>query len=425
MGRLCDNRIRMISWDSVMAFLLGFICLGGATFFPHNLRWPFMVLAVAGTAMFTGKLYVTRYQAMWFAIAAVLVVAIPFSYDKGMAAVFAGLYFLSAVLLCFPYTDHFWERLLTVMRGFALVMAISIILSTVIENLILDYFWIIVNPRRTQSVITRIQNELSKGSYSGLAGEQAQAALIMNVGIATKLAIPFSGGRVRKKDSFELVLYLVALILTGKRMLFVIPVLVGATVLLLSEMRQKVTKLFFAILGLVAALGVAYFFIPQMAIIYERLIGNVGTEYYDPLSGRGDLWEYSIRMFLEKPLFGYGFGSYNSYAYDHGYLRNGQRWNYFGHNCYLQLLGETGLVGTALFVGMFVYALVFTARSFRKSASRERKYYLIFSFCLQLMLLIYCVTGNVLYYAEQVFLWFIGIAMSFYMENREMGRTWT
>ena len=306
------------------------------------------------------------------------------------------------------------------MRILAFTVAISIVLSTFIENFVIRYLWVIVNPLRIPSTIVRIQNELNRGSYSGLAGEQAQAALIMNVGIAIKFAIPFSGGRLRKRDFFELVLYFVALILSGKRMLFVIPVLVGAAALLFSKMRHKFTKAVWLLLGLAAVLGVTYFFVPQMAIMYKRLIGNASSKYYDPLSGRGELWKYSIQMFQERPLLGYGFGSYNAYAYDLGDLRDGQRWNYFAHNCYLQLLGETGLVGTALFTGMLVYALAITVKGFQRSTSTQGKYYLMFSFYLQLMFFVYCLSGNVLYYKEQVFLWFIAIAMSFNVERLQI-----
>lgn len=422
MDRLYDKRILTISWDSVMAFMLGFVCLGGATYFPENLRWPFMILSVAGAAICTGKLYITGYSAMWFGIAAALVFSVPFSYDVKMTAVFAGIYLLSVFLLCIPYTEYFWNRLLTAMRIISLTVAVSVVLSTFIDNFILKYLWVIVNPLQVPSVVTRIQQELSRGNHSGLAGEQAQAALIMNVGIAIKFAILFSGRKMRKKDFLELLLYFIALILTGKRMLFVIPILVGATALLLSNMRHKALKAFLVILGLTAALGVAYFYIPQMSIMYKRLIGDVGSKYYDPLSGRGELWKYSIQMFLERPLLGYGFGSYNAYAYDFGFLRNGQRWNYFGHNCYLQLLGETGLVGASLFVGLFVYAFAYTVRRFRESISEQNKYYMMFSFYLQLMLLFYCISGNVLYSKEQVFLWFLAIAMSFYFGSREAER---
>ena len=242
----------------------------------------------------------------------------------------------------------------------------------------------------------------------------------MNVGLAVISSKYFSGTKCRAADIAELILVVVALILTGKRMLFVIPVMIFIIMMLMSSIKSKFLKFFVIALLAVCCIIVASAFIPQMQILYDRFIGNASSKYYDPLSGRGDLWQYSFMMFAENPILGIGYGSYNKFAYDNGYLYNGQIWQYYGHNCYYELLGEVGIIGTVLIFGLLIAVLVTTVRLLRNnSITLNQRRLLMFSFYIQLMLLIYCVSSNVLFQTEQIFMWFsaMSIVLTIYKDT--------
>lgn len=61
------------------------------------------------------------------------------------------------------------------------------------------YFWFIVNPGRSVEVTKAINKELAIGSFSGFAREKAEAAYIVNVGIAVSFSRYFSNGKLEKK----------------------------------------------------------------------------------------------------------------------------------------------------------------------------------------------------------------------------------
>lgn len=131
-------------------------------------------------------------------------------------------------------------------------------------------------------------------------------------------------------------------------------------------------------------------------------------------------------MFEENPLFGIGYASFNDYAFDHGYLRNGEKWEYFGHNCYYELLGEVGIVGTVFIIGLMLFAMIMTVRYLlKKDLPQSQRFLMMFSFYIQGMMLLYCVSANVLYQYNQIFLWFVAISIllcihrSYKIKNKE------
>ena len=112
------------------------------------------------------------------------------------------------------------KKIFTIIYVICSVIAFSILISAVINNCMLKYFWFIVNPNHSAQVAQTIQNELSIGAYSGFAREKGEAAYIMNVGIALLLSKYFSSQKLKKIDILMLFVFIVSLMLTGKRFLY-------------------------------------------------------------------------------------------------------------------------------------------------------------------------------------------------------------
>ena len=415
MQKLSDLTLKEL-WYMIFALLIPFICIGGVTYFPYHLRFPLImtvpfisfIISIANTK----KVQLNLLSVAWLSIGTVITLSCLYSYAKDMTLEFGLVFIGSSFILFVDYPEEVWEKVLKAANVFIIVFALSIIASVVISDLIAGKLGFITNPFQYQSFIYSVDSELRQGAYSGLSGEKADAALTMNVGLALLFAKFFSGIKLTKFDYAEFVLVGVALILTGKRMLFLIPIAMFVVMMMISQIKGKVVKFISIVVLAVTAVLILSAFIPQMSNLYDRFFQDTTSKYYDPLSRRGELWRYCFMMFEENPLFGVGYASFNEYAFNHGYLRNGERWDYFGHNCYYELLGEVGIIGTVVIIGIMLFAAVMTVRYLRKKdLSQLQRFLLMFSFCIQGSMFIYSVSANVFYQHNQIFLWFVAISI--------------
>lgn len=424
MHKIGDLTLRQC-WYIILTILIPFVCVGGSTYFPNHFRFPLIVVITVMSFIIsiatTKKLTLNLISVLWLAVSMLICITSLVSFDRENTLEFGVLYLLSSLMLFVEFPDKIWDKIIFVINIFVIVVAVSIIASVFVDNLMTNQFWFIVNPIRMPELDQEIHAELRIGAYSGLAGEKAEAALIMNVGIAVILSKFFSGVKCKAGDAIELLLVVIALILTGKRMQFLIPIFVFVIMMLMSNIKHKFVKFLVICIMSVCCVIVASLFIPEMQTLYNRFIGNINSQYFDVLSGRSDLWKYSFMMFAENPIFGMGFASFNAYSFAHGYLYKGEEWRYYGHNCYYELLGEVGIIGTVLILGLLLSVLVITIKYLKSyNLEQSKKRLLMFSFYNQVMFLIYCTSGNVLYQQEQIFLWFISMSMvlSVYRENK-------
>lgn len=408
-------------WQIFLLIALPIICVGGASAFPLFLRQPLIyltgILFVFMFVLSDIKIHLNSVTVSAFLFLAFVAVSLFYSYDRSSTLNLLLIYVCAFTLLFLDLPAKRYSQILTVMYVICIVIAFSIILSALVENCMLTYFKFIVNPLGTASVNESIRNELAIGTYSGFAREKTEAAYILNVGIAVSFARYFSSGKISKKDLFFLAVFLIALMLTGKRTLFVICIFCFAIFMIVSKMHSKV---FTAACIILIALGALFFlvmFVPKAANIFNRFMDS---ENLETLGNRDILWGYLYQMILDCWKFGAGFGAFNKYTRIHGMTVGNKEWQYNGHNSYLQALGELGVIGSALLLAFVVFSLVLSFRVLKKiSSDKENSYLLFFSLYIQLMMLIYGVTGNPIYSKQIVFCWFfaIGIMLSLYIRN--------
>lgn len=407
-------------WYIFLIVALPIICVGGASAVPLNLRLPLIyTTGILFLFMFVFSDIKLRFNSVTlsaFLLLAFIAISLFYSYNQKETLNLLLLYVCAFTLLFLDLPVRTFSKILSVMFVICLVIAFSIILSALVENCMLRYFKFIVNPLNTPSVNESITRELSMGAYSGFAREKAEAAYIMNVGIAILFARYFSSGKLKKNEILFLIIFFIALMLTGKRTLFIICIVCFALFMIVSKVHSKVFTAACITLIALGALFVLVMFVPKVANIFNRFMDS---ENMETLGRRDMLWSYLYLMISKCWKFGAGFGSFNKYAYDHGMTVGNQEWLYNGHNSYLQAFGELGIIGSAFLLFFAVSALVLSIRLIKKLPSdTDSLYLLFFSLYIQIMLLVYAVTGNPLYSRQMVFCWFFAIGIMLSIHNR-------
>ena len=141
----------------------------------------------------------------------------------------------------------------------------------------------------------------------------------------------------------------------------------------------------------------------------------------DTANGRTYLWKHAIDMFNEKPICGYGYGSFNTYASNRGvYLTKDGTWNAQAHSIYYQLCGEMGIIGTLLFFIVLIIAIVSIYKIYKRRNNLQDidLSYLFLASSFIIVIILYGLTGNVIYYTNQIMFYFLGLSLCIYLRKK-------
>ena len=127
--------------------------------------------------------------------------------------------------------------------------------------------------------------------------------------------------------------------------------------------------------------------VPELSRLIERL--SRSGEDYSSLS-RFQMWKSALELFSSNPVIGIGWGGFR---YDSPFQIE-------AHNVYFQLLAETGVIGTAVYVILncrLVQLCLKNTRALIKNSSRDLVLPSICALFIQVFYLLYSLTGNCLY----------------------------
>ena len=303
----------------------------------------------------------------------------------GIESLFAGISFLISLcmypMLCninhFPKT----KKLLCIFSSY---MTISIIFQ-----------WLFPNPASyiTRFLLSDRTYELNWGGYNNFQNYMSGFAITINIAayyICVLCALLFSSLIIEKRNrliaGLLLSVAILALLLTQKRTLFISVFIAIFFVVAFGKKKlsNKIRVFMISSLFLVIGLWLIIEYVPAFNTFVSRM------KDIDVLAGRRDFYEEMILWFKQNPVFGVGIGTAD------------RKWSYGGHNCYLQLLGETGIVGFVLFFVVFIapikkiwkmICLIWNDSGLLVKYKNELKD-LIFSFIMIMITLIYAFTGN-------------------------------
>ncbi len=213
----------------------------------------------------------------------------------------------------------------------------------------------------------------------------------------------------------------VAMLLTGKRGPLIFVAFAIFVLYFLYQSNQKnIIKKILQVIGVLIVLVVAvialYQTVPQLATFVSRFQETASAG--DVTLGRSAYWNLALEMFSSNTVLGSGWYRFAEFTiYRLGFTTH-------AHNIYVQLLAETGVVGTLLFLAWFGSILTISIRFFVKArrgivvCGKEHVYHMAFSIAMQIFFVTYGLTGNPIYDELTYVPYFISCAIALYYHNR-------
>lgn len=282
----------------------------------------------------------------------------------------------------FLTTQHNWyDKCLKYLLLFSIVHVLFTLFSYVNPNAFIN----IVLPLLPGEISSASSLFMTYDLYAGITDQIARNAFYITVGISIMVtALITKSKKVSLATILTLTLMIIALLLTGKRghlVSNIIALLVVIVVYAKVQGKSIVKKLLIAIIAVSFLVIAIIMIVPEAATPFMRFMVGGG----DITSGRTNLYVFAIELFKQKPILGWGFGSFSVFQ------ETGT------HNVYLQLLCETGVVGTVLFVSILLSNILVTFKAIRKYCSFNKivhDRFLLFSLYTQVFYIAYAMTGN-------------------------------
>ena len=114
--------------------------------------------------------------------------------------------------------------------------------------------------------------------------------------------------------------------------------------------KRKMLFLIFLFISIIT-IGFMLYSSPIDFLVFKRL--SILNQVEEDPSARLRLWSYAVSLFCNSPIFGGGIGSFQEYIGSGVLIAGVKQAGWYPHNFILELLCETGLLGTAFFFAPF------------------------------------------------------------------------
>lgn len=406
-----------ISTQKLLMLLLIYISFENSTIFSKFNRYVAMLFAVLAVFFLIEKkiAIVRRFDSLHWLMIGILGFSLfnILMSDTVMKSGYFGIMLFSTMLITvIDWSQDNIDFYLKWIERLTFVFCLSIYLNWFVKGLMTNY----LSPLVVSGSRSVLVSEIAAGEYSGFLAERSNSAVAAAMGIGFSFSNMLANRIDRKRNLIGLVFYFGALILTGKRAPIFFAVLACICVLIISRYPKKNARLPFIIFTGAIAGYLTFIYFPPVQNIIKRSTTLINNNML--LNGRDVLWEVAIDMYKQSPIIGTGLNSFNTHFNIYGVW--GNNWGSQGHNTYVQLLGETGIVGLVLFAFLFVAALSISIKiSKRVSTNNAQKIneIVIYALYYQFFWLGYGVSGNPFYYLGQRVTYFMAIALILYVKR--------
>jgi exopolysaccharide production protein ExoQ len=193
------------------------------------------------------------------------------------------------------------------------------------------------------------------GAWQGIYGHKNTLGESMSIGIVTLLAIALETTRRRRLLTIGAIALCSLLLLGSQSATAYVSTIVGAVTLALTSLWRSSRHAGLARM----AMAIVALSVTVLALYPQALVQALGRDV--SLTGRSDIWPVAIEAIANHPFLGYGYSIFwlpNGPYVDYIAATNWDFWRpAHAHNGFLELSLDVGLVGTALFVLILLYAI--------------------------------------------------------------------
>ncbi|MCM8901631.1 O-antigen ligase family protein [Caldicoprobacter algeriensis] len=318
-------------------------------------------------------------------------------------------------VLYFIYFSNNKELLLNVMKiqkYFSVIFAVFTLLPLLDVTLyyrILELLFDSKSVSEIKSLMIVFNRYVGIGRFAGNNG------FILSLGLGIALCEMLTQRKVI--HVVYIIIFFISIFLTGSRYAFLASILSMVLVVFFFYHKKthlsRLTKFILLIVLIFICILLSYCFFPSS--IFDRFM-NMESIY-----NRFKLYNLAWELFLQRPILGHGINTFLYYTF----YRIDMLEKTYTHNVFLQLLSETGIIGTILIIASFIVTLLSGIVSIKNLKYSEDKHLLItfrFTLYLQFMFLIYFLTGNPIYDYNQLYLYFIFSSYAICSFDRKQAR---
>ena len=311
-------------------------------------------------------------------------------------------YLLTPLLLMETKKERYNE-LWKWLKGIAVFEAIGVYTQFLFPSL----YYTLISIILPSDVISSIRTRLQSGYYTGFSHEVSFTMFLIVIGLG--LYLYDSETRKKRKKWFIIVFLFSALFISGKRatLLFFI-VAFFMTQFIQSDSKVKIIKY-----GLIAVAGVVLLRItypwwsqlPALSRVNEFIKFFTLNDVIGMTSGRTVIYENAIRLWKTNRWFGIGWGNFK-YSINQSFWFSG----FDVHNCFLQILCETGIVGLFFYSILCITSLINSIRAillYRRSENVKTYRLAVFCCYIQIFFVLYSLTEPILYEYTDYVIYFV------------------
>lgn len=337
----------------------------------------FCIIAIFSTKKYKIKLYTN--DIIWLIIVVLLSISLIYSIDKESTIRYNTC--LCLILILKIALNNFQckkEEIIDCMIFFSSIHVIATIAYLVFPNIIQLICRVILTPEMYEYNV----NLMKYGANAGICSEHGFNAFCITVFINIFFVRTIYRGENKKRNAILTLIGIITLLTTGKRGLFLANVFSMIIIfIIVNFMNKKILKRFFVALIAVLVFLRIVSYIPAAQIVFERFKELDSTGNF--LNGREVFYEKMIENIKNNPIIGSGASTTQK-------ITGGSD----GHNIYLQILSELGIIGLLIYLVLFIHCLNITVKNLKKRNNSENG---LIALYYQIFFLVYGISGNPLY----------------------------
>lgn len=311
--------------------------------------------------------------------------------------------YIAVVILLIEPTSKYYEGVWVWFKRIAVFEALGVYTQLLIPSI----YYPLVSIVLPDEVVASIKNRLTAGYYTGFSREVSYTMFLIVVGFG--ICVFLEEKKKRIIDYFIEALLFGSLVVSGKRatLLFCI-VSIFVTQFIKSRDKLKILKYTFRVLLFAVAVWISYPLWSQISALsriseifqYLSLQDMIGVT-----NGRTVIYNNAIQLWRTNVWFGIGWGNFK-----YSVVNNLWYSGFDVHNCFLQVLCETGIIGFSFYVILIMISVVNVCRSIILINKKNLLNYaksVVFCGFIQIFFILYSLTEPILYEYSDYMIFFI------------------